>query len=569
MSGRRKQRKTSASGDETNPRKRARANPDVHTAPSRFRNPFGPRASVPLTTAVNDDSESSSAPYHVYVPLAPDQYTYGYTPELTVQQQAIAALNQSQILSPTDESQSIPASAPTEDITSSPSSDFGPLDPTLGSLAVDSFSIPHQRHSEPPQPADTINAVRPAVARKSTSPLTLFAPLASGSKPRISALSRARESTSPIAPLLLFTPNSKPTSEPPGTSPNPLPSSSVPTRAVPIQHPTALPIPKAITDRLFSYDSRITELETTANNHEDRIGAFGTMHVDILRDLDNEQTNAEQRIGVLEAQVQKQAKLIEQLFALVNDGGVEQKATKTVSTAKRNRNNPLNNAIRRCLFLAMGLPTASVLKDAAAVSPRISGGGYIKDPETKKGKTKGKLLRPDWRCSWTENSPWHEPMVAFVREKTASVVPGFDISKTSDNDILTRLEVVFKNTSSEYRKAAKVTDNATDNEDDESDDGNEAQKNRRRARKARKCEERQATIDEGNLEIPADWEFFLQPMYHSTDESDSEEVLDPETDTEAQAEVPANSTRKPWVTHAPLYRSPDVIPTPFNLCSFS
>jgi uncharacterized coiled-coil protein SlyX len=116
----------------------------------------------------------------------------------------------------------------------------------------------------------------------------------------------------------------------------------VPTRAVPIKHPAALPIPKAITDRLFSYDSRITELETTAKDHEDRIGAFRTMHVDILRDLDNEQTNAEQRIGVLEEQVHKQAKLIEQLFTLVNNGGIEQKAAKTASKTKNNRNNPLN-----------------------------------------------------------------------------------------------------------------------------------------------------------------------------------------------------------------------------------
>lgn len=52
--------------------------------------------------------------------------------------------------------------------------------------------------------------------------------------------------------------------------------------------------------------------------------------------------------------------------------------------------------------------------------------------------------------------------------------------------------------------------------------------------------------------------FFFQAAYQSTDESDAEDVLDPDTDTEKADETPAQATRKPWISRAPTYRD-DVV----------
>jgi hypothetical protein len=52
--------------------------------------------------------------------------------------------------------------------------------------------------------------------------------------------------------------------------------------------------------------------------------------------------------------------------------------------------------------------------------------------------------------------------------------------------------------------------------------------------------------------------FLLQWQYQSTDESDISDVIDPDTETEESNEIPASSTRKPWKSRPPTYRSEGV-----------
>ncbi|KAJ7654606.1 hypothetical protein DFH06DRAFT_1474510 [Mycena polygramma] len=513
--------RTKKEPDETpNPHKRIRPNSPPDNAISAFRNPFGPSANVPLTDSVNDPTRPQNQT-HTYVP--PDQITYGYTPELSVDQ--LVNFHSNSVASSSKLNPRTP-SVPS-DMSPAPS-EFLPIDPSLTE----------------PNPFNVSGPVFP-------SPPNLFAPgqpTPSSSSPFVSF------KAFPQAVKPLFTPNShRP------ASPAPMPAS---------EHQHFPRIPKAFTDKITDHESRITDVEDLCRQterlllnsneaHTARIDNIFRSTVDIMKDLDNEERNAEQRIMVLEEQVEKQAKQIAKLLDAITHGKLDTEVEKTVQKSKGNRDNSLNTAIRRCMLVAMGLSQTTKLKDAAAVPPGKSGGGYIKDPEST-----GKLLRPDWRLTFVDNSGWHDSMIRFVRAKAPIVLPAIrkaDIKEKSDELILGRLDVVFKNIVSEYRKAMKQAEQLAQNDGEELAEGDEGRANRRRTRKSRKCEERKVTIAEGKIDIPPEWNWFLQPIYQSTDESDDADVVDPDTDTEEADEVPAASTRKPWITHPPLYRS-----APFN-----
>lgn len=57
-------------------------------------------------------------------------------------------------------------------------------------------------------------------------------------------------------------------------------------------------------------------------------------------------------------------------------------------------------------------------------------------------------------------------------------------------------------------------------------------------------------------EMGPEWDFFFQPCYQSTDESDIDDGIDPDTETEEQLDV--SSTRKPWISRPPMYRTKEV-----------
>lgn len=98
----------------------------------------------------------------------------------------------------------------------------------------------------------------------------------------------------------------------------------------------------------------------------------------------------------------------------------------------------------------MGLPKASKLKDAAKLKRKKIGGSYIVDAETG-----GQILRPDWTKSFTDNSAWHTRIVEFMRQKIPLDNPMITTAimyAKADEDVLDRVEVAFKNMSTEARK---------------------------------------------------------------------------------------------------------------------
>jgi len=54
-----------------------------------------------------------------------------------------------------------------------------------------------------------------------------------------------------------------------------------------------------------------------------------------------------------------------------------------------------------------------------------------------------------------------------------------------------------------------------------------------------------------------DFDFFFQPAYQSTDETDDGEYFDPDSDDNAQAPI-TSTKRRPWLSRAPNYRSAEV-----------
>lgn len=48
------------------------------------------------------------------------------------------------------------------------------------------------------------------------------------------------------------------------------------------------------------------------------------------------------------------------------------------------------------------------------------------------------------------------------------------------------------------------------------------------------------------------WDFAFQAAYQSTDESDDDDAVDPDTETED--EVPVRTKQKPWISRPPTYR---------------
>ncbi|KAK7017149.1 hypothetical protein R3P38DRAFT_3360616 [Favolaschia claudopus] len=341
--------------------------------------------------------------------------------------------------------------------------------------------------------------------------------------------------------------NATPITVPPSQSNLPLP----PTR-----------IPKVVTDKIQDHATRILALEQQIQNDADIIRQLQTTHSELeasQNDLDNENRQLLQRLSCLEDTVDMQNQTIDRLFSLVEANGAAAPPTEDDTTTKaKTRDNTFNTAVRKTMLVAMGLPRTAKAKDACKLRSQKVGGGYVNDDETG-----GKLLRPDWNTTFTDNSVWHTRMIAYVRQQVPQHTPAINaaaMKAKSDDDILERLETVFRNMATEFRKLQRAgnAEAESDNEAAVQDDDNSKQIKRRQGRKQRASEERSEVLREANVKLGAAWQFLTIPAYQSTDESDQSDVLDPETDTESTREVPVASTRKPWKTHAPKYRSNEV-----------
>ncbi|KAJ7938028.1 hypothetical protein B0H13DRAFT_2398327 [Mycena leptocephala] len=399
--------------------------------------------------------------------------------------------------------------------------------------------------------------------------LSFLAPTAQSTRPRRGANSTAASVPTPLLPAFDFLRPSKapmsPSSTPhlSSTASYPTPSTVVTSSGlVQTTQPIRLPplIPKAITDKLVYQQSQMEEMQRQMQRQDDTIESLRNTVDDLsnsrddfffeMKDLDAENIHLLQRVDVLENLVRKQTKKIDQLFEMLEDSEPHERTKRDEdSKPKATRDNVLNSAVRKTLFVAMGLPKTSKVKDAAAIRSNKAGGGYIKDKETG-----GRLLRPDWETTFQENSTWHAKMLEYVRQQAPHHNPALTLAAMnakSDDELLDRLSSLFKNIAAESRKIAKLGGEA----DDEGLAANEKQEGRRKTRKVRKCDERIKVLSKAGYTLPDEYMFLLQWQYQSTDESDISDVIDPDTETEESNEIPASSTRKPWKSRPPTYRS--------------
>ncbi|KAJ6492338.1 hypothetical protein C8R45DRAFT_928625 [Mycena sanguinolenta] len=513
-----------------------------------FLNPFAPQPPMPLDEQnSNLDAASLQPPPRTYMQVPPTEYEYAYTPEISVAE----AERRGPYLTPR-------ASTPPARL-SSPLPSTTPQSPQIDPSLAHETPTP-MNSGKPIQSKRMISFALPT----STTPLmipTKTNPATSGDRDR--SLTPAFFTSTPAPPAIIPTasvPRST-TSTPSSTEEHA--STHIPRPIPPLQlSKPALTshIPKAFTDKLAQQTQKIASLESQQIKLRDELDSLTAMCNDMghemsqdMNDIDNEEHTLQAQVHKLAETVKKQGQLIdfllEKLKCKLEDDDEE---SPKPSTKAKTRDNLLNNATRQCLYVAMGLPKSSKLLDAARVAPRKAGGSYEKDPESH-----GKVLRPDWKIPFTDNKIWHDRMIQFIRKKGPELVPALQeqLANKSDNLIFKRLEVLFKNVAAEYRKVVAKEGKEEDEEDGDDEGDNKDQVNRRRTRKARKCEERIQAMAEAGLGVPGEYSWFLQPRYQSTDESDNEDVIDPDTDTEETAEVPTRRTRKPWITRVPLYRS--------------
>ncbi|KAJ7857805.1 hypothetical protein B0H14DRAFT_3637982 [Mycena olivaceomarginata] len=333
----------------------------------------------------------------------------------------------------------------------------------------------------------------------------------------------------------------------------------------PIRHPpkpVQAPLPKAVTNKIVQLQDRISALEGVAYDLRDKLEERDAD----IRDLDNENLQLWRRINELEQihgdKLQRIIDFIEN-NEFTGTSATHTSASGSGSKGKSERDNVFNTAMRKVFKVAMGHGVNVKLEILANDTPIKAGGSYIADSDSK-----GRLLRPDWSASFNENSRWHKSMLEFARKKAHVFHPTMTesmVNAKTDDEIMERLENVFKNIGDNYRRAqrnkakTKGGEDAGENQEEGEHEKRAKELNRRGTRKVRKCDERLAVFQETHGEVPPDRRWFFQAPFQSSDESDDSDVVDPGTDLESGDEVSVSATRKPWISRPPMYpRSRDL-----------
>ncbi|KAJ7246651.1 hypothetical protein C8J57DRAFT_1674779 [Mycena rebaudengoi] len=337
--------------------------------------------------------------------------------------------------------------------------------------------------------------------------------------------------------------------------------------------PSRLSIPKAVTDKVSSLelrsesvcediDTHTRTLNTVANDYKElreRVEELEIMNDNLTmerEDLTQQVDSMSERLNDLQATSEAQHIALEKFGDLFKEmGGSDEvpaalgkkRAKKAVKVLKAPADNILNTGIRKVFYQAMGLPITAKDGDLA---PPAGGGFWIPDPETPDGK----LLRPDWTKSFNANIDWHDSIIKFVKTHLPSKCPTIkvpDVEQISDEVVRQQLGTIFKGIMGKYRAWVKKEALRQSGEQNVvAHDNLPEVKNRRSRRKDRKLDERE---DVWPREMGELWDFFFQACYQSTDESDHEDALDP--DTESDQEVSVSTTQKAWITRTPEYRS--------------
>ncbi|KAJ7733882.1 hypothetical protein B0H14DRAFT_3517256 [Mycena olivaceomarginata] len=362
------------------------------TQPARtFLNPFAVKF-----TPQPDSTPSDAPPPHVYTQVPESQMKFAITPSESVAQLVARTqyASQSQSTSAPVHSQS------PEDSTASPSPSSDTKDLSLN---IDPSLI------TPKSPTS-----RSSSNKHATSQIFSFgAPVVPFTCPRRDTTPAVSAMTSSLLPVLNPTrPSPSRSSTPSRTAAVPYPTPNTVTNSSSVPNPrpndTRLPplIPKAVTDKLQSQQSRIDELEMT---------------------------------------LQRQQDLVESLH---HSDGEDDAKSAPKSKVKGTHDNVLNTAVRKTFMVAMGLPKTTKIKDAVADS-----------------ETGSKLLRPDWDASFNENSRWHQRMLVYTRQQAPLPSPALSaatMAAESDDCILEQLGAVFKNIAGEARKLGEEADDESE-----------------------------------------------------------------------------------------------------------
>ena len=159
----------------------------------------------------------------------------------------------------------------------------------------------------------------------------------------------------------------------------------------------------------------------------------------------------------------------------------------------------LQSGIRKAFLKAMGITDHTDLPHPL----RPEGLFWVQDPETDGGR----LLRPNWKISFANNSPWHKYLTEYVKKKAPDcwhLATKELMAKTSDRRILACLSTTFKTWATSYKAKWKGIDPLAGQTEDQNNDEKKKrddQQNRRRARKIKVCSGSARHVTLTDLEI--------------------------------------------------------------------
>jgi hypothetical protein len=201
----------------------------------------------------------------------------------------------------------------------------------------------------------------------------------------------------------------------------------------------------------------------------------------------------------------------------------------------------------------LGIVNSKQIKN---VVPLGHGNHYLLDAETGNN-----VLRPNWNSSFATNSDWHQDAINFIRTKGPHFHPApkkLTLQSQTNDEILKQLAAIFKTLACAYGKSA----------DDPEVLAAKKVVHRMARRTQRKIKvstfsvvpqnaiptpENQTAQDHQDVHPESTmrelaWDFLFEVIYQSSDETDSQDDVDPDTDTSASNELKVNAVSQDWVT---------------------
>ncbi|KAF7327333.1 hypothetical protein MKEN_00310900 [Mycena kentingensis (nom. inval.)] len=339
-------------------------------------------------------------------------------------------------------------------------------------------------------------------------------------------------------------------------------------------------VPKAVSDKLRQQDSEIEQLKDDLASAESKINGLELN----LEKADTEIQELSEQLAEHERRLEIQTNRFDELFELVQtmqeSRAEEEDGEDAVVIVKKSKKPAVDKdsvvippgfatAVRKAFYVLMGMPADSKYKKVFDFigGKMPEGGAWIDDPQSN-----GTLLRPGFLQSFADNSVWHDTAFLRIRQQIPKLVPvikAADMKEVEDGVIHNQLSTVFRNMSREVRIAANKTGIVAGNAGAGGDDGAQEDgavdsdvENRQDSRKYRKLDERNEAMDAAGWARVKAFEFLRQnAAYHSTDESQYSDVVDPNSEPENGGTAAAvvvkkrRSATQKWRRRPPTYRT--------------